>query len=282
MLTVINIVKTSGETEVFDPRKLIGSLVRAGAGEYAAERIANTITNTVAEGARSEEIYRRAFALLRKEARPVAARYSLRRALFEIGPTGFPFEDFVSHLFTKEGWTVQTRKILQGKCVEHEVDVYATRGGETIAAELKYHNDPGYKTDIKIALYVKARFDDIWQCDPAKQDCSADRGMLITNTKFTSQAIAYATCAGLELTGWNYPKEGNLYERMYLARVYPVTVLTTLKIAEKRLLLQAGVIACDMLAERRDVLAKLRISPERVGQILAEAEALHSLPHSVH
>jgi hypothetical protein len=280
MTSAPTIVKASGEAEPFEEAKLVESLMNAGAGEYTAERIASSIARTVTEGARTQEIYRRAFALLRKEARPLAARYSLRRAMLEIGPTGFPFEDFISHLFRKEGWAVETRKVMQGKCVPHEVDVYAKKGDETIAAELKYHNDPGYKTDVKIALYVKARFEDIWQCDPRERTCPVDRGFLITNTKFTTQAIRYATCAGLELLGWSYPLKGSLYERMYRAHVYPVTALTTLKQSEKRLLMQDGVIACDMLRENRASLAKLHLPSARVGEILAEADALCTLPYT--
>jgi len=274
------IVKSDGEVEAFDPQKLIASLLHAGAGEHTAQEIADTITKTIPEHTRTGEIYRRAFTLLRNTARPLAARYSLRRAMLEIGPTGFPFEDFVSHLFKKEGWTVETRKIIQGKCVPHEVDVYATRGAENLIAELKYHNDPGYKTDVKIALYVKARFDDIWNCDPTRQNCPIGRGVLITNTKFTSQAVQYANCAGLELIGWSYPHGDSLYEQMYRSRVYPITALTTLKVSEKRLLIQAGVIACDMLQDYRADMQNLRFTPEHIGEVLAEADALSSLPYT--
>jgi len=157
------IVKADGSTEAFVLDRLIQSLIRAGAGPHTAERIATQIESSVAPGSASKEIYSRAFALLRKEGRPIAARYALRRALFEFGPSGHPFEDFVSHLFRADGWNVETRKIMQGKCVAHEVDFYATKGKEYLAAELKYHNDPAYKTDVKVALYVKARFEDIWR-----------------------------------------------------------------------------------------------------------------------
>jgi hypothetical protein len=271
------IVKAGGVVEPFNPEKLAWSLQRAGAGEHTARSIADRIQRTMVSGVSTEEIYRRAFMMLRKEARPLAARYSLRRAMLEIGPTGFPFEDFVSHLFKKEGWAVETRKVIMGKCVPHEVDVYATRGTETLAAELKYHNDSGYKTDVKIALYVKARFEDIWQCDPAVKTCPVDRGCLITNTKFTSQAVAYAACAGLELIGWTYPEGANLFDRMIAAKVYPVSALTTLKVSEKRLLLARGVIAVDMLRGRRDALTALGMSAERIGSVLAEADALLAL-----
>src|SRR3989338_2014832 len=164
MTTLQTIIKADGSKEIFDPTRLVSSLERSGASEFTAKRIAETIADTIVAGISSKEIYTRAFSLLRREARPVAARYALRRALLELGPSGHPFEDFISHLYRAEGWQVETRKIMKGKCVSHEVDFYATHKeqNEFLAAELKYHNDPGYKTDLKIALYVKSRFDDIF------------------------------------------------------------------------------------------------------------------------
>lgn len=268
------IIKADGTVEPFDGTKLEGSLRKAGASEKTAERIRHTIEATIAPAAASNEVYRRAFQMLRREARPAAARYSLRRALFEFGPSGHPFEDFVAEMFKKEGWLVEGRRVIPGKCVPHEVDVYATRGQERIAAELKYHNDPGYKTDVKTALYVKARFDDIWQCDPTTQVCPVDRGFLITNTKFTSHAVQYAKCSGLGLLGWSYPSQGNLYDRIVASGVYPITALTTLKKAEKRLLIDQGTVTCEQVTERREQLRELGITPERIGTILAEARTL--------
>lgn len=270
-----DILKADGTFERFDGAKLEASLRHAGASMRTAEDIRTRIERSIGPGSKTNLIYKRAFALLRKQERVVAARYSLRRAIFDLGPTGHPFEDFVAQLFKKEGWTVEWRRLIPGKCIPHEVDVYATRGEEHLAAELKYHNDPNYKTDVKTALYVKARFDDIWKCDPRQgAQCPVDRGMLITNTKFTSQAIQYASCAGIELLGWSYPNEGNLYDRIVAAGVYPITALTTLRNTEKRLLIEAGVASTDMLRERRDILRELAVSPERIGAIIAEADSL--------
>jgi hypothetical protein len=276
------IVKADKTVETFDPERLVSSLRRAGAGAHAAERIAERIETTLTPGTSSKDLYSRAFALLRKEGgRPVAARYALRRALFEFGPSGHPFEDFISHLFVAEGWNVETRKMIKGHCVTHEVDFYASRkdGSEHLAAELKYHNDPGFKSDLKIALYVKSRFADIFACDPAVRACPLDRGLLVTNTKFTSEAIAYAECAGVELLGWSYPVHENLFTRMSRARVYPVTTLTTLTATEKRLLVQERIVAVDMLLADRSLLGELHFSPEKTGQVLAEAQELLALEH---
>ncbi|MDO8521228.1 MAG: restriction endonuclease [bacterium] len=284
MTTLPTITKADGSKEVFDPRLLMVSLHRAGAGEYAAQRIADTITSTIVPGVTSKEIYSRAFALLRKEARPVAARYALRRALLELGPTGHPFEDFISHLYRAEGWEVETRKLMKGKCVQHEVDFYASHKeqNEFLAAELKYHNDPGYKTDLKVALYVKSRFDDIFACDKPARSCPIDRGILVTNTKFTSEAITYAECSGVELLGWDYPIRDSLFVRMAHALVYPITTVTSLSSAEKRLLLEHGTIAVDEVVRDRRLLDPLHLSSERVGELLAEVEGLLSLPPVLH
>ena len=149
------VVKSDGTLETFDGAKLEASLYRVGAGDHTARRIRQTIQDSLAPGSSTEEIYKRAMTMLKQEARPAAARYSLRRALFEFGPTGHPFEDFVAEIFKTEGWEVEWRKLIPGRCVMHEVDVYAKRGGEYLAAELKYHNDPRFKTDVKVALYVK-------------------------------------------------------------------------------------------------------------------------------
>ncbi len=281
MSTLPVIVKADGSSEVFDPARLVLSLERSGAGPHTAERIAETITNTVTPGASSKEIYTRAFTLLRKEARPIAARYALRRALLELGPTGHPFEDFISHLYKKEGWQVETRKIIQGHCVAHEVDLYASHPekNEFLAAELKYHNDPGYKTDLKVALYVKSRFDDIFTCDPKVRACPLDRGLLVTNTKFTSEAIAYAECAGVELLGWGYPTTNGLFTRMSVAGVYPITSLTGLSSAEKRLLIDGGVIAVDQVMQDRTLLDVLHLDSYRIGELLAEADGLLEFTH---
>jgi ATP cone domain len=272
-----DIVKADGSVEPFDTSKLEASLRRAGASARAIAHICDTISKTLGPGMSTHEVYRRAFAMLRKEERVTAARYSLRRALFELGPTGHPFEDFVAELFRLEGWEVEWRKMVRGKCVSHELDVYAKRGNEHLAAELKYHNDPGYKTDVKTALYVKARFEDIWKCDPKEGPvCPIDLGYLITNTKFTDQAIQFARCSGIHLMGWSYPTEGNLYDRIIAAGMYPVTALTLLRKSEKRLLLDEGIVTVEMLKERREMLRSMGVSPERIGGLMAEIETLRN------
>lgn len=217
------IAKADGTTEAFDPEKLSLSLRRAGASSDMAAQISRDITEGLHNGATTQEIYSRAFARLRELKHAVAARYSLKRAVLEFGPSGFPFESYIAELYRAEGYETKIDQIVQGKCVDHEVDVIITKGGESIYAEAKFHNAAGFKTDLKTVLYVKARIDDIGR----------GRGLVVTNTKFTSKAVQYAQCAGLELLGWDYPQGNTLHDRIDRARLYPVTALTGLSGREK-------------------------------------------------
>ena len=64
---------------------------------------------------------------------------------------------------------------------------------------------------------------------------------------------------------------------MNQAKVYPITALTDLSRAEKRLLIENRTIAVDQIIANRARLDPLRLTSERVGELLAEAEGMLSL-----
>lgn len=267
-----DIVKGDGTTEAFQPHKLVGSMLRAGVDKNIAEQVARDVTKKIKDGMSTTEIYKKAFKLLRDEERVVAARYSMRRAILDLGPTGFPFEDYMSVLMRAKGYETETRVILKGKCAEHEVDVLLRKDGKTFGAELKFHNTPGFKTDLKTALYVRARFTDIeLNSHAGGPHRTIDGGWLVTNTKFTQNAIDYSECAGIKLLGWSYPETGNLSQFIHETGVYPITVLTTLSKKEKAQLLSAGVALCHSLTENADVLNRIGISGKKQASIIKES-----------
>jgi len=262
--------KADGTTEVFDPRKLRHSLTVAGASEDTVKKIEADITTELYNGISTSQIYRKAFLLLRDYRRGVAARYSLKRAVDEFGPSGFPFEAYLARLFETEGYTTKIDQIVLGGCVEHEVDVVLTKGREKTFVEAKFHNNPGYKTDLKTVLYVKARIDDLRKAMPN----IPVRGLVVTNTKFTSKAIQYAICEGLELLGWDYPEERDLHSRIDAAKLYPVTALTTLTNSEKALLLNKKMVLCSDIKHQPSALSTAGIRGKRVETVLEEVGAL--------
>ena len=262
--------KADGTTEAFNPSKLRLSLTRAGAGEDVIGKVCDEIQRELYNGISTSQIYRRAFVLLQEYRRGVAARYSLKRAVDEFGPSGFPFEAYLAKLFEAEGYKTKIDQMIQGGCVAHEVDVVLTKERERVFVEAKFHNNPGYKTDLKVVLYVKSRIDDIQKATPTVPV----RGLVITNTKFTDIAIQYASCAGLELLGWDYPEGNDLHKRIDMAKLYPITALSTLGRGEKAALLAKRVVLCRDVYQGAHVLSSVGIHGKRAEGILEEAGAL--------
>ena len=271
---MIEIIKEDGTREPFDESKLLRSLSSAGAPETLAGDILRHVTADLREGMKTDDIYGHAFNILRKEYRPAAAQYSLKRAIMELGPSGFPFERFIARILESEGYTTQVGVMVRGKCVQHEVDVVAEKEGERVLIEAKYHNNLGTKTDVKVALYVDARMRDIAAAEEANNDAIFHRSWLITNTSFTSNAIAYGKCSGLLMTGWNHPKGHTLEDLIKKAGTHPVTALTTLTAEHKRELLDRGAVLCRDVLSRTDLLKSLGVPQKTIDEILEEGSAL--------
>ena len=268
------IAKADGTQEPYNPEKLIASLVRAGAEHGAAVEIAHEVEQNIYSGITTHEIYRHAFAQLREVRRGAAARYSLKRALLEFGPSGFPFEAYIARLLQFEGWSTKIDQIIQGACVEHEVDVVATNKTSILYVEAKFHNAPGFKTDLKTVLYVKARLEDIAAKRKADGETNLMRGLVVTNTKLTDIAVQYADCAGVEILSWEQPQPHTLQDRIQKAGLYPVTALTTLNRREKMALLGQKVVLCTSLADDTRALASVGIQGSRAQHVLEEAGSL--------
>lgn len=275
MTSPVLIIKASGEREEFNDEKLFSSLKRAGASNKLAEKIIAHIKEELQDGMTTANIYKHAFFLLHKFERRAAARYSLRRALADFGPTGFPFEKFIAELFKDWGYEVKTDQLVQGSCVAHEIDIVAWNEAKLIMVESKFHNDAMLKSDLKVALYVKARFDDLLEqtFDYGRPRRALDEGWLITNTKFSQNAISYGKCVNLKMIGWNYPEKGNLQDLVEDSGLHPITCLTTLDLNEKKMLLGNGLVLCRD-AKEPSLLQKNGIPPEQVKAVVAEAEAV--------
>ena len=274
----ILIVKSTGVKEPFDIKKLETSLVRAGASEKNVSLIADHILKEVRDGMSTGEIYAHAFSLLRRYEKPVSLKYSLRKAVMELGPSGFPFEKFISELFKARGFKSETNLMARGRCVEHEIDVIAWNDVKLIIAEAKFHNDIGLKSDLKVALYVKARFDDLketlFTVEGKKR--KHNEAHLITNTKFTSSAIEYAECSGLALVGWNYPITGNLHNMIEDFNLHPITALTTLTDYEKKDFISKGLVLCKQLISG-GILKKNGIKEDRINLAIQEIKELYQM-----
>lgn len=265
------VTKADGTTEHFKVEKLRRSLRRAGATPQEVNEIVVHISNTMTSGMNTQEIYRNAFAQLRDHQAPAAARYSLRRALFGLGPTGFPFEVFLGKLFETDGYKVQTGIIIPGKCAEHEIDVAAYRSDHSFVGEAKFHARPGIKSDLQVAMYSYARLLDLKETKICTDDiCGIKEFWLITNTKFTSAAEKYAECVGVKLLSWDYPRHNNLHDRIERAKAYPITVLQSLSPSQIDALIARNVIMCRDILEQPHTLRHLHLSIKKQEAVMQE------------
>jgi hypothetical protein len=341
------ITKASGESEMFSAEKLRGSLMRSGADIDVVEEIVREISSWIVEGVTTRMIYDRAFQLLRKMTIGNAARYKLKKAMMELGPTGHPFEHFAGQIYKILGYDVEVGRVLEGLSVTHEMDVIATRtvtseldlslGGEkdkkaetglrrcqiigklsdincylmrtasggrsdrpgvadsaggtgvtssgSVSAEgvsfprkhqhlveCKFYISTGKNANVQVPLYVRSRINDIVSLrlgQPEFEGYSFSGG-IVTNTRFTEDAIAFGENSGLKLLSWDYPRGAGLKEIIDREKIFPVTVLTRLTIAQKHQLMERGIVVCRQIAEDESLLDMLGLEPGKRARIIEE------------
>ncbi|MCD5384391.1 MAG: ATPase, partial [Candidatus Pacebacteria bacterium] len=256
--------------------KLLNSLKRSGSDDELARRVLNDVEQTLKDGMSTQEIYKHAFNLLRQfeyEYPVAAARYSIKRAILELGPSGFPFEQFIAGVMTAHGAEgVTTGVMLQGKCVPHEVDVVGRIHGKRFGMEVKFHNSLSTKTDLKVALYIKARFDDLAL---AGGENYIGQAWLVTNTRFTRNVVRYIKCSGsMKLLGWDYPRKRGLEVLIEEAHLHPITMLTTITNREKLNLLEADKVLCRDILDNKDVLIDAGVHQDKIDVVLHQVKEL--------
>ena len=271
----ISIIKNSGESVDFDSDKLKRSLIQSGASQVDADYVTNYIVKTIVSGMTTRKVYKIAYKLLKKRSAKVAGKYRLKRAIFDMGPTGYPFEHLVSELIKLKGFTTKTGITLNGQCVSHEVDVFANKTGITVFTECKFHNDVRKKSDVKISLYVNSRFHDLKnKYKHEYNDNHIFEGWLVTNTRFTLDAIEYGICAGLKMISWDYPAKGNLRQLIDSSGFHPITTMQSITKKEKSFLLDNEVILCRHISSQKTLLKKMGIKEKRIAKIISEANQI--------
>lgn len=272
----MKIIKHSGDIVEFDPHKLRRSLMKSGADKLVIEDILHKISKEIYDGISTKKIYKHAFALLKKEANSHAARYNLRASLQLLGPAGFFFEKYVARLFDAEGYQTTTNLTLPGKCVSHEIDVLIKKDDELAMVECKFHSVRENKSNVKVSLYVFSRFNDLKERKQIvfSKNEFISKCWIVTNNQFSSDAVDFAKCSGMNLLSWDYPVGNNLKTKSDIDCLYPVTCLTTLSSAEKDKLLILDVILAKELVNHSEKLEKIGVSANRIRNVLKEVREL--------
>jgi len=269
---MVNIIKADGTQEPFSEDKLIASIKRAGIPESLNSQILEQVKNNLYENIPTSEVYKYIEQYFgNSNEYSSKSKYSLKRALMEMGPTGFPFEVFISEIMKAQGYQTEVGLTLMGKCVNHEVDVIATKGEEKLLIECKFHNRPGTRSDLQVSLYTKARFDDL------KEKHGFTKAIIATNTKITLDGLAYADCENLGILSWSYPEENSLREMIEKYKIYPITQLAFLSLAHKQELMAKNFVLISQLCQNPNILNEIAIPKDKRGEIMAQANEVCAL-----
>lgn len=239
----VNVIKATGEIEPFSGEKVMRSLVHAGASEELARKILEQMEPHLYENIPTFQIYSTVMEILKKEKEDLATKYNIKKAIMDLGPTGYPFEKYIAGILKAQGHEVEINQTIMGKCVSHEIDI-VSRNSEKYMIECKFHSIPGGRTDIKVALYTYARFLDV------KDRGKFDMPWLMTNTKVTQEVKTYATCVGMKVTAWEYPQNESLNDMVDQTGLYPITAVLNLSEGEKKSLLDQGIVFSKDLTKR--------------------------------
>lgn len=261
------VIKASGKKEEFKSEKILRTLARAGASREIAKDIVRKVKSRIHDGATTRSILDMALSLLKKKNPEISARYDLKRAIMNLGPTGFPFERFFAEILRYYGYKTEVGKIVQGKIINHEIDIIA-RKDFSYMIECKYHNSLGIYTNIKVALYVYARFLDLKK--------KFNRPWLATNTRLSRKAIIYAKGVNMKVTSWKYPKGENLRDLITKKKLYPITILKSVNDDVKIKLSQANILLAKDLGNYsvEELKRKTGISENILRKIKGECQGI--------
>lgn len=269
--------KFSGELVPFDKSSLVHSLSKSGASQQEVQRVFNGIESQLYNEITTKKLYQLAFNELKKIRKSYAARYSLKKALRDLGPDGYNFEIWITRLFEEIGCQATHSKTLRGKAVTHEIDVIALENGELMFIECKFRNDVDAKIPVTTPMYFLSRFNDLKENEFGffGQRLKPSKGWLITNAYLTLDAIEFANYYGVHLISWNYPEKSNLKSRIDSGGLYPITCLTTLNKLQKGILLKEEIVLVkDLLLNKDKVFNLIRLTTSQRRKLTEEAEEL--------
>jgi hypothetical protein len=267
------VIKLDGEKEKFSPRKVYYSAMKAGAPAFLARSISKEIESEIYEGIKTTEIFKKVKEKLKKENPQFYLRFNLKEGMKKLGPAGFVFEDFMVQVLSRSGMKVKGSKILFGKCCSYEVDFIAEKEETTYIGECKYRNNAGDKIDINVCLKEFAVLDDIKNSGNLKGNLIS---FVVTNTKFTDQAIKYSNCKGIRLLGWSYPKNEGLEDIISKNKLYPITILPSFKSYQSEVFKKEKIMLADeILSLDIDKFSKkANIPKKQLESLKREAEIL--------
>ncbi|MBI4135864.1 restriction endonuclease [Candidatus Uhrbacteria bacterium] len=272
----IFIIKSTGEREALDLEKVKRGCERSGASRKLCSEVATQVEKRAKDGMTTAEIYKLVFQTLNGKAPPVAARFTLREALFTLGPLGYNFEHYIAKVFEAYGYKTELPAELQGVCVTHEVDVLAQKDNRVAMIECKFRNTASDRVTIKDTMATWARFLDLVDGAAAGKCPHLDECWIVTNSLFSGQSVQFGHCKNMVMLSWDHPRERPLPAWIDDKGLYPVTLLTGISDDVKRRLIEHDFVLLQDLAGASidEIIQKTGVPGEIVKKCVADAKAI--------
>jgi hypothetical protein len=222
----IEVIKYNGEKEPFSINKVYNSALRAGASFSLAKQISIKIENEIYPNIKTSEIFEKVKKELRNQNSQLSIKFSLKEGIRKLGPEGFLFETFIRKILSNYCLKIREGRIISGKGSKYELDFLAEKNDKFYAGECKYRNKSNCVIDINVCLKSFAILEDIKDNVIFKD--KELYSFIVTNSRFTNEAIKYSTCKGIKLLGWKYPEKRGLEKLIEEKKLYPATILPSL------------------------------------------------------
>jgi len=241
-----------------------------------AQLVAGKVEEKAYDGITTKKILHLIFQHLSKHEPELKYQIDLREAVAKLRSKP-DFEIFVGMLFQEYGYRVLMNQIINGRCVDHEIDVIAVKGPEVMYVEVKHHREHHTFTGLDIFLRANSTFEDLKSgYGKGNNMLEFTRAMVICNTKISDLAMRYAKCQGIGYIGWRAPEDRGLEQMIEGKKMYPVTLLKELSPTVEAKLGDVGIVLLKQLAVK-DVKALAKsagLERNVIWELVAEAKEI--------
>jgi hypothetical protein len=239
--------KADGSLQLFDREKVVRTCLRMGANRQVAYEVAEKVERRFYEGISTAKILQMIFQFMRRHKPIVGNLFDLRKGLSLMLPKP-EFEVFVQVLLAHNGFEVTPNQLLDGRCVEHEVDAIARKNGVTFFVEAKHHASYHTQTGLDESRIARAVLEDVIEGFAlGKCDLKIDRAMIVTNTRYSDHALQYGKCRGILQIGWSSPTDHGLRDMIEGNNLLPLSCLRGLNIDGRVRLANFGIVLFEQI-----------------------------------
>jgi hypothetical protein len=270
--------KADGSFQQFDNEKVARTCLRMGADKQTAYEIASKVETRLYEGIPTSKILQMVFQYMRRCRPCVRNLLDLRKGISLMGSKP-EFEAFVRAILARNGFEVSPNQLLIGKCVLHEVDGVVRKNGFTYFLEAKHHLNYHALTGLDESRIARAVLEDVAEGFAlGRSVLKIDGAMIVTNTRYSEEAMQYGRCRGILQIGWSLPSGHGLQDLIEGTNLFPLSCLRNLKRDVREKLVNSGVVLFEqMLNEETAELARKTRLPQRVIRKIRDDVVLGNL-----